>query len=114
MENDPATRRPSGTERRLRARGARRVAWARDRRVLSVLSDGPDPGADSVGYAEAQIRQLRLLHTSPQPVGRTIGQLASAYQAYSSSDGTNAAAKHAAVHAIRAMNAICPGPGATI
>jgi hypothetical protein len=82
--------------------------------VAAVLSDGPDPGADPVGYAEAQIRQLRLLHTSQQPVGRTIGQLASAYQAYSSSDGTNAAAKHAAAHAIRAMNAICPGTGATL
>ena len=38
MDNDPATRRPSGTERRLRARGARREGWARDRRILSAAS----------------------------------------------------------------------------
>ena len=34
--------------------------------VSAVLSDGPDPDADPVGYAEAQIQPLHQIHTSDQ------------------------------------------------
>jgi hypothetical protein len=82
--------------------------------VAAVLSDGPDPGADPVGYAEAQILQLRMLHSSQYSLRQKIDTLASAYQAYSSTDGTNVADKNAANAAIRAMDKACPGSGATL
>ncbi len=33
------------------------------KQVEAVLSDGPDPEADPVGYAQAQILPLREIHT---------------------------------------------------
>jgi predicted Zn-dependent protease len=83
-------------------------------RVEAVLSDGPDPTADPVGYAEAQILPLRQIHTSDSKLRQAIDTLASAYQAYSSTDGANAAAKDATDAAIGTLNAACPGAGATL
>jgi hypothetical protein len=78
--------------------------------VAAVLSDGPDPTADPVGYAEAQVLPLRQLKITDAPLRRAVQQLATAYQAYSSSSG--AAGTAAAVQASKAeaaVNAICPG-----
>ncbi|HXB65746.1 MAG TPA: hypothetical protein VNV42_12830 [Solirubrobacteraceae bacterium] len=82
--------------------------------VEAVLSDGPDPTADPVGYAEAQIFPLRQIRTSDGKLHQAIDTLASAYRAYSSTDGANAAVKDAADTAVGAINAACPEAGATL
>jgi len=73
-----------------------------------VLSDGPDPGADPVGYAEAQVLPLRDIHTSDKALGTAIGDLASAYEQLFTTNGATAA-KHAVSEASDKVNAICPG-----
>lgn len=77
--------------------------------VAAVLSDGPDPGADPVGYAEAQILPLRRIHTSDHPLGQAIDRLASAYAAFYRADGRGAGVKRAVVAAERVVDAECPG-----
>jgi hypothetical protein len=76
--------------------------------VSAVLSDGPDPDADPVGYAEAQILPLEQIHTSDPALQTAIDNLASAYQQVSSSNGASSANK-AAARAGNKINAICPG-----
>src|ERR1700733_15082867 len=44
--------------------------------VTAALSDGPDPGADPVGYAEAQILPLRQIRTSDPTLKAAISRLA--------------------------------------
>jgi hypothetical protein len=78
--------------------------------VAAVLSDGPDPTADPVGYAEAQVRPLRQLQITDTALRRAVQLLATAYQTYSTTAG--AAGIAAAVQASKAeaaVNAICPG-----
>lgn len=82
--------------------------------VAAVLSDGPDPGADPVGYAEAQILQLRKLKLSDTKLEKAVRDLASAYQAYVSADGKSKTAKTAVRKAAKAVNTICPAAGATL
>ena len=76
--------------------------------IEAVLSDGPEPEADPVGYAQAQILPLRQIHTSDEKLHSAIDTLASAYQAFSSSDGASQA-KSAVTAASRALDVICPG-----
>jgi hypothetical protein len=73
-----------------------------------VLSDGPDPDADPVGYAEAQFGPLRQIHTQDTALRDAIGQLAAAYQEFFSTNGTNTA-KEAVAVASSKINSICPG-----
>src|SRR5580658_3968849 len=76
--------------------------------VIAVLSDGPDPGADPVGYAEAQILPLRRIHTTDRPLQAAIDALAAAYQKVFDTNGSKAAV--AAVRgASRQVDTICPG-----
>jgi hypothetical protein len=78
--------------------------------VGDVLSDGPDPDADPVGYAEAQVLPLRQLKLTDASLQQAVQALAGAYQAYSTSTGaahTTAAAQSSTDEA--AVNAICPG-----
>jgi hypothetical protein len=78
--------------------------------VSAVLSDGPDPDADPVGYAEAQVIPLEQLRISEANLRSAVKNLASAYETFSSSTG--GAATRAAVNvsaAESALNAICPG-----
>jgi maltose-binding protein MalE len=78
--------------------------------VAAVLADGPDPDADSVGYAQAQVLPLRQLKLADSSVQQAVGQLASAYQAFSSASGSAGAADAIAVtKAQNAVNALCPG-----
>jgi hypothetical protein len=78
--------------------------------VADVLSDGPDPTADPVGYAEAQIVPLRQLKITDTALRRAVQQLATAYQAYSTSTGAaGTAAALQSSKAEAAVNAICPG-----
>jgi hypothetical protein len=78
--------------------------------VADVLSDGPDPTADPVGYAQAQVLPLRQLKVTDAPLRAAVTALADAYQAYSTSTGSaNTAAAVQASKAEAAVNAICPG-----
>jgi hypothetical protein len=77
--------------------------------VSAVLSDGPDPDADPVGYAEAQILPLRQISTPDQALHDAIGQLARAYQEFYASNGTSSKAKEAVAAASKKINSICPG-----
>jgi len=78
-------------------------------RVSAVLSDGPDPDADPVGYAEAQINPLRQIDAPDQALHAAIGQLADAYQQVFDSNGTSSKAKEAVSVASKKVDAICPG-----
>jgi hypothetical protein len=80
--------------------------------VGAVLSDGPDPAADPVGYAEAQIEPLRAIHPSDQALRAAIRDLAAAYARVFASNGTSSAAGQAVTAAAGKVNAICPGTAA--
>ena len=78
--------------------------------VADVLSDGPDPGADPVGYAQAQVLPLRQLKITDPPLSKAVKTLASAYEAYATGTGAaKAAAAPQVSKAEGAVNAICPG-----
>jgi hypothetical protein len=77
--------------------------------VSAVLSDGPDPGADPVGYAEAQIRPLHQVHAPDKALGNAISALADAYRKFFASDGTGSAGKDAVAAASKRINSFCPG-----
>jgi len=77
--------------------------------VSAVLSDGPDPGADPVGYAEAQMLPLRQIRSANEVLRAAIGQLADAYQQFFASDGQSNSAKEAVALASKKLNSICPG-----
>ena len=51
-----------------------------------MLADGPDPDADPVGYAQAQVLPLRQLKISDTTLQKAVQKLATAYQAYAASD----------------------------
>jgi len=77
--------------------------------VADVLADGPDPGADPVGYAEAQVLPLRQLTISDAMLHRAVLTLASAYETFStSSTSTRAASSAAVTKAENEVNKICP------
>jgi hypothetical protein len=77
--------------------------------VADVLSDGPDPDADSVGYAQAQVLPLRQLKISDATLSRDVLALARAYQALSTASGAGGHAAAAAVtKAENSVNSICP------
>jgi hypothetical protein len=77
--------------------------------VSAVLSDGPDPDADPVGYAEAQILPLRQISVSNQALHGVISQLADAYQKFFASNGKSSNAKEDVAVASKKLNSICPG-----
>ena len=77
--------------------------------VSAALSDGPDPDADPVGYAEAQILPLRQISVSNQALHGVISQLADAYQKFFASNGKSSNAKEDVAVASRKLNSICPG-----
>ena len=76
--------------------------------VADILSDGPDPTADPVGYAQAQVLPLRQLQTSDAALEKAVKALASAYQAFSAGNGSGQSATQVN-GAEKAVNAICPG-----
>jgi hypothetical protein len=76
--------------------------------VAAALSDGPDPSADPVGYAEAQVLPLRHITTSDASLQSAIRQLSSAYESFYKSNGT--AASLQLVHdADKSVDTFCPG-----
>ena len=77
--------------------------------MAGVLADGPDPGADPVGYAEAQVVPLRQLTISDATLHRAVLTLASAYETFStSSTPTRAASSATVTKAENEVNKICP------
>jgi hypothetical protein len=77
--------------------------------TLAVLSDGPDPGADPVGYALSQIAPLGRIHTSDHAVATTISQLIAADRALVASKGDDHPASKAITRADASLNTVCPG-----
>ncbi len=77
--------------------------------VSAVLGDGPDPGADPVGYAEAQVIPLRRINVPDQALRTVISQLARAYQQFFASNGKSSKAKEAIAVAGKKLNSFCPG-----
>jgi hypothetical protein len=77
--------------------------------VADVLADGPDPGADPVGYAEAQVLPLRQLTISDATLHQAVLTLANAYETFTtSSTSTRAASAAAVAKAENEVNKICP------
>jgi hypothetical protein len=78
------------------------------RAVAAALSDGPDPSADPVGYAEAQVLPLRQIKSSDAALQSAIRQLSSAYESFYKSNGGAASSK--LVHsAEKSVDKFCPG-----
>jgi hypothetical protein len=75
--------------------------------VADVLSDGPHPDVDPVGYAEAQVLPLHQLKLSDSKLQDVVDKLDSAYKAYASNGGRPLAAGIASEEKV--LNAICPG-----
>jgi hypothetical protein len=80
--------------------------------IAAVLSDGPDPGQDQIGYAEAQILPLREVHGASPALRSAITGLADAYTRFFATNGKSAAATRAVAAAAAHMNKLCPGAGA--
>jgi hypothetical protein len=78
------------------------------KQIEAVLSDGPEPAADPIGYAQAQILPLRRIHTGDSQLAKAINGLASAFHRFSSSDGSRSA-KIAVSEATSAIKTLCPG-----
>jgi uncharacterized heparinase superfamily protein len=76
--------------------------------IEAALGDGPDPEADPVGHAQAQILPLREIHTSDGALHRAIDTLAAAYRSFSSTNGSSAA-KSAVSTAGKTVEHLCPG-----
>lgn len=77
--------------------------------VADVLSDGPDPSSDSIGYAQAQVLPLRQLKITDAVLHRAVLALAASYQAFSTGAGAGSSAAALKVSkAENAVNAICP------
>jgi hypothetical protein len=76
--------------------------------VSAVLTDGPDPGADPIGYAQAQILPLRQISTSNDKLRADIDGLAAAYQAVVDTNNS-AASKQEVRQASSKVDALCPG-----
>jgi hypothetical protein len=79
------------------------------RQIEAVLSDGPEPAADPVGYAQAQIRPLSQIRTPDRRLHEAIYGLASAYQAISAANRVDHARDDAVSAAAHRVDAICPG-----
>jgi hypothetical protein len=76
----------------------------------AVLSDGPDPGADPVGYALSQILPLQQqVHSSDTAVMATVDQLIAADQAFYDTKGDDKSAAATIQKDYAALNRACPG-----
>lgn len=77
--------------------------------VTDVLANGPDPDADPVGYAQAQVLPLRHLTISDAALYTAVLTLANAYETFTTSTSSTRAASSAAVtKAENEVNKICP------
>ena len=75
--------------------------------VAAVLSDGPGPVVDPIGYAEAQIRPLRDVRTPDRSLHQDIQRLDRAYREVFDSNDSPASAR-AERSASGRLDAVCP------
>ncbi len=104
-----SARAPASASASTSASTAKAMVQATCQQIGAVLSDGPDPGADPVGYAQAQVFPLRHISVASSPLRTLVGQLADAYQQFYTSGGKSADAKQAVAVATKKLNSICPG-----
>jgi hypothetical protein len=78
-------------------------------KILGVLSDGPDPDADPVGYALSQILPLGQIHPSDRTVSTTLRSLIRADRSLVTSNGADKTAKTGIKKADTSLNKACPG-----
>jgi hypothetical protein len=78
-------------------------------KVLGVLSDGPDPDADPVGYALSQIAPLGQIHTSDHALAQQLSDLIAADHALVNTNGSDHAATKSIAKDDAALNKVCPG-----
>ena len=77
--------------------------------LSDVPSDGPDPDADPVGYAEAQVLPLEQLELADATLGQAVHGLDAAYRAFRTTNGAKGTAAAVKVSTAQtALNAICP------
>jgi hypothetical protein len=76
--------------------------------IAAALTDGPDPSADPVGYAEAQVLPLRQITTSDTALRTAIIQLSSAYESFYKSNGSKASSHLVSADANK-IDRYCPG-----
>jgi hypothetical protein len=82
--------------------------------VSAVLANGPDPDADPLGHAEAQVLPLRQIRTTDATIGTAIAGLADAYSGYLAANGAGKAATATLTAAINKINSLCPDAGAAL
>jgi hypothetical protein len=78
------------------------------KQVEAALSDGPDPEADPLGHAQAQVLPLREIHSGDETLQQAIDSLAGAYQSFAATNGS-APAKSAVSGATKTIERLCPG-----
>jgi hypothetical protein len=76
--------------------------------IAGVLGNGPDPDADPVGYAEAQIGPLAAIHATTPTLQLAISALDLAYR-HEFADHASPASKAAVKRAQHEVNTLCPG-----
>jgi hypothetical protein len=79
-------------------------------KVAAALSDGPDPSADPVGYAEAQILPLSQIKVHDDVLQTAIHYLDVEYRLFYQTNGAPAS-KRAVKAALKIINVYCPGVG---
>jgi hypothetical protein len=78
-------------------------------KVLAVLSDGPDPDADPVGYALSQIARLGQIHTSDHAHAQQLSDLIAADHSLVSTSGGDRAATESVAKDDEHLNKVCAG-----
>jgi hypothetical protein len=76
--------------------------------ISGVLGSGPDPDADPIGYAEAQIGPLAAVHTTKSSLQQAITALDAAFK-QEFADHASSPSKAAVRKAQRQVNTYCPG-----
>ena len=79
--------------------------------ITDVLSDGPDPTADPVGYAQAQILPLEQLSLGgDESMHTAVDRLDAAFTAFVGAHGSAQAQSAVQVTSAEdALNVLCPG-----
>jgi hypothetical protein len=77
-------------------------------KIGAILSDGPDPSADPVGYAEAQVAPLRAVKSTNSNLQDAVSNLATAYEQFFTTDGNHESAS-VLTSAENSLNQLCPG-----
>jgi len=79
-------------------------------KIAAVLSDGPDPSADPVGYAEAQILPLSKIKVRDATLQTAIHYLDVEYRLFYQTNGAPSASR-AVKAAMKIVDVYCPGVG---